>query len=123
MNIPKTKSFIINHFGLPINSNVVLYRGYKDCIGIFIEDANPTHLKTIWGIRKNKVAHQKGNKYIRIGKVILPSIFIDFNYFNDLYILVMPLLTFYQVFALISWCLYFFGVCYIMFFIALKVYK
>lgn len=107
MNIPKTKQFIINHFGLPIDCNIVLYRGYSDCKGIFIESANPTHLKYIWGIRKNKIAHKKGNKYVRVGKVLLPSMLpyirdFNFNVIYDGYISILSVIYYYDVMQMIT---------------------
>lgn len=55
--------FIRQHFRLPNNAKIIIFRGYNDCDGIKL-DCN-----ILYGIRKKKNAKQKGNRYIKIGVI------------------------------------------------------
>jgi len=62
---------------IPNNSKIAFYRNPKECSTFYLEKTNPNHILTIHGRLKKK--HRKSfNKNIKIGRIILPSLFTIF---------------------------------------------
>lgn len=87
---------------------IILFKNPDEFKHIFIERVNPTHVGILWGRRKKNL--NKGNSYIRLGKVYFMSIPIIIGLsviaYSDMWLLVFTGVYILTISSILSWFLF-----------------
>ena len=72
---------------LPKYAKFIFFRNPKEFIWFILEPVNPSHKIIVWGKLKKKKCKYKHNHFIKVGKIIIPMIFLfslDLSYLIEL---------------------------------------
>lgn len=100
---------IFEKFDLPKNSHFIQHRNLNEFKYFNIERINPTHKIFVYGtLKNNNKKKQTSKSLIKVGEIIIGSIFTLFN-FNLLLVNFNMICLIFSMFFLSCWLFYWFG--------------